>query len=859
MLLELLKQGSMTEADLDASIPAIRTLLKSPKENTGGFQSIRQAMQGTSIKENASALKSTAPHVSSLKGEVDISYRGATPREIKTIKASELSLTPVDTGPLDVPRLSYGLERVLFNAGVYQLQDPRSKVFNFDPYLQEIMPVNEFDFNALKAYVTSSKDHRLMGMARQEKMKYTGSTSSMTSALGHFHFLLSQWRPINPGILSRDFPVEFESFTQLQRGPTAIFLRHSDGVYAIDADKEFDSANILSSLGKSMEKLLTLPTNDFERYRKPNSSQITEEERNEEEAFHYTTMGDFLMRSQLDAHDPRLPGTGMFDLKTRAVVAIRMDTSKYEEGSGYEIRSRFGEYESYEREYYDMIRSAFLKYSLQVRMGRMDGIFVAYHNTERIFGFQYVSLPEMDYALHGTYDTAIGDSEFKLSVELLNRILDRATAKYPGKSLRMFFETRPAETPFMYIFVEPVDEKDIEQIQSSNKSEIEEFEARVLGLTNHEEEQRQAEWEDLHSNVEQEMDLDEDGIERNSSLEEIGSDHAKKHMQDFINAAAQEDDGEDDDDGDDLDEGEEDEEDDDSGEEENDEDEDDESDEEGDEEDEGDDDDGEEEEDDNDESEHDEEHELDENADETFRQNDDEANERDKFSPDKPQGQVTEASGTSELHSNGIAQGTLISKGSDQATQDIQASDNSSIASSHAADHKPSDTSENKLEGDASAALHAENTSSVSPDLVRVSDSALAEAPKKPEDVSSEEEEEQTEVFAMTLMIRNKVNGKYVTRPENLTTADDWQVEYSLAEVDDMDRARKLYNSSKTRRSKVLNKNRKDTKWNSAYSEKLMSIARKTREWRGNIEKKDRYQPKKVLDSKSDDENKNNV
>jgi hypothetical protein len=42
--------------------------------------------------------------------------------------------------------------------------------------------------------------------------------------------------------------------------------------------------------------------------------------------------------------------------------------------------------------FYDMSRAAFLKYSMQVRIGDMDGIFVAYHNTARIFGFQYISL-----------------------------------------------------------------------------------------------------------------------------------------------------------------------------------------------------------------------------------------------------------------------------------------------------------------------------------------------------------------------------------------------------------------------------------------------------------------------------------
>lgn len=293
------------------------------------------------------------------------------------------------------------------------------------------MPVAEFDFNALKEYITSSRDESLNRIAKENGKRYMGSTSSMTAALSHFHFLLSQWRPINTSMMSKEFPAHLSSFTELQRTPQAIFLRWKDGSYAIDADKQFASANVLSMLGKSMEKLLTLSTDDYEKYRKSSRAEVTDEESLAPESYHYSTMGDFLMRSQLDAHDPRLPGTGMFDLKTRAVVSIRMDVSKYEHGLGYQIKSRQGQWESYEREYYDMIRAAFLKYSMQVRMGRMDGIFVAFHNIERIFGFQYISLPEMDSTIHGQWDTSIGDQEFKLSLDLLNKILDKATKKYP--------------------------------------------------------------------------------------------------------------------------------------------------------------------------------------------------------------------------------------------------------------------------------------------------------------------------------------------------------------------------------------------------------------------------------------------
>lgn len=402
------------------------------------------------------------------------------------IKARELVMVPVEKPQPPVPGVVCGLERVLFNQGVYQLRDPHSRVYNFDPYLESITPVKEFDYNALKEYITSSRDTTLIETAAAEGRKYTGSTSSMTSALAHFHFLLSKWRPVNLEQLSRGFPDPLTSFTSLQRAPAGIFLRRRNGVYAIDANKEFDTSNVLQWLGKSMEKFLTLDKGDYEKYRKEHSHRLTEDDKNSPESFHYTTFGDFLMRSQLDAYDPRLPGTGMYDLKTRAVVSIRKDASEFEGGLGYEIKTRHGEWESYEREYYDMCRAAFLKYSLQVRMGRMDGIFVAFHNTERIFGFQYLPLSEMDEALHGTTDTTLGDAEFKVSLNLLNMVLDRATERFPEDSLQIQFETRPKNATngdcFMYIFIRPVEEEDIQGIQQTNLAQMQEYEQRVIGL-----------------------------------------------------------------------------------------------------------------------------------------------------------------------------------------------------------------------------------------------------------------------------------------------------------------------------------------------------------------------------------------
>ena len=52
----------------------------------------------------------------------------------------------------------------------------------------------------------------------------------------------------------------------------------------------------------------------------------------------------------------------------------------HQHGAGYAITTSQGFLESFEREKYDLIRSAFLKYSMQVRIGDMDGIFLAYHS-----------------------------------------------------------------------------------------------------------------------------------------------------------------------------------------------------------------------------------------------------------------------------------------------------------------------------------------------------------------------------------------------------------------------------------------------------------------------------------------------
>jgi len=342
------------------------------------------------------------------------------------------------------------------------------------------MPAVEFDFSALSQYMISSEDTTLQQAAADAGVKYFSSTSSVTNILKHFHYLISQWRELTFSMLSKGFEAQGTNFTAIQQSPSSVFLRYQNGRYAIDGDKSHDTGSVLSLVGKSLEKLFTLPKDDFERYRKSKPGDLPKEMSSDDQAFHYTVLDKILVRSQLDAYDSRLPGSGMFDIKTRAVLPVRMD--KGSRGGvlrSYQIKERLGTFESFEREYFDMIRATMLKYSLQVRLGRMDGLFVAYHNIERIFGFQYVSLEDMDLSLHGQTDPTLGDQELNASMKILGSVLDHVAQRFPEQSVRLHFETRSKTVPFMYIFAEPMSEENIQQLQDAARKRVEEMENAI--------------------------------------------------------------------------------------------------------------------------------------------------------------------------------------------------------------------------------------------------------------------------------------------------------------------------------------------------------------------------------------------
>lgn len=312
---------------------------------------------------------------------------------------------------MKVATLAHGLDRVLFNPGVHQLRDPRSGIYNYPPHLRQIPDVDLFDYGALPAYVTSSADMELIEIAQKQGARFCGSTSSLTSIFSHCYFLLSGWKA--PEV--KDFSHEFrgdavpKGFSFAAKLPATINFTpkttpgDSRAVYAIDSNStesgsDENSNYVLLQLGKAMEKMLTVDREEFDSFLRVNRPDANEEEESssspaataepEKEAYYYSRAGNhFVMRSQLDCHDSRLPRK-TFDLKSRACVSIRYDRANWVEASGYQIKHLNGLWESFERERYDMTRSAFLKYYFQGRIGNMDGIFVAYHNAARFFGFE---------------------------------------------------------------------------------------------------------------------------------------------------------------------------------------------------------------------------------------------------------------------------------------------------------------------------------------------------------------------------------------------------------------------------------------------------------------------------------------
>eukprot|EP00960_Hanusia_phi_P056291 763219-Hanusia_phi.AAC.2 len=232
-------------------------------------------------------------------------------------------------------------------------------------------------------------------------------------------------------------PNHFTCTTRIK--PAVVHLIPHNGIMCINAEQEKEQRNkILMDLGKAMERMLTMDKKTFNSLMlKPLGSAELPDFPEELllGAYNFSCSNGIMLRSQ----------NQIFDLKTRATHAIRNCYTILPEipadechlhFTDYRITQNLGLWHSFERELYDMLRSAFLKYSCQLRIGAMDGAFVTYHNTQvpqtcwfsaahagcpqEIFGFQYITLDYMDTLLYGSRQ--MGDMFFD---EILDEVVLR--------------------------------------------------------------------------------------------------------------------------------------------------------------------------------------------------------------------------------------------------------------------------------------------------------------------------------------------------------------------------------------------------------------------------------------------------
>lgn len=120
-------------------------------------------------------------------------------------------------------------------------------------------------------------------------------------------------------------------------------------------------------------------------------------------------------------------------------------------------------------------------------------------------------------------------------------------------------------------------------------------------------------------------------------------------------------------------------------------------------------------------------------------------------------------------------------------------------------------------------------------------------------------------ILAMTLTIRNKINGKYVLRAENLTSkapttspsppsstppdpipppSREWSVEYTLTDVHDDERAWTLYQACRARRKKKLVPEEADGEdaRQQLFMEKMRELSAGGKRWRAGVKKREEGQ-----------------
>lgn len=344
----------------------------------------------------------------------------------KNLKFQVLEMPKKD----EIPKLEHSLEKVLLSPGVHHLKQNGVNVFG--KFLERIIQPSEITFKS--EFVKPNQDEKLKVICEKYKTKYQSSTSSMSSLLTLLYLQISGQKRNYANLLS-SFKDSSTKFTNSVLKPTTVILSPFGDSYSVDKYEESSFSHILSDLGNTLEKMLTSKPQNL---LKPQKA-----------SYQYTQFGNFVIRAQLDCYSDLRK---VFDIKSRATSAVRYDVQNYKDHSKNSIDHLVGKFNSYEKEFYDMIRSVFIKYSLQGRMGCMNGMFIVYHNTLNIHGFEYIECAEIEKYVFG--NPYIAEKSFIWEMNLLETIFDEIINRFPNQNLKVTFDTETNSKT--RIWVEPL-------------------------------------------------------------------------------------------------------------------------------------------------------------------------------------------------------------------------------------------------------------------------------------------------------------------------------------------------------------------------------------------------------------------
>jgi len=378
-----------------------------------------------------------------------------------------------------IPKLANGLDKILNIPGIFPVESVnRISDGQLGDFFMRLPQYSEIDESCIPPYYPPSQDKTLVKMAKEHECKFCMSTSTITSMMAHMYFAISNFKSPHFNHLSHAFDTEPLKYMLFQRKPNSVFLRMIDKekkLYACDSDSGFaePSNTVLLKMGKYMEKMLQNEAKDFRDHYiiDPETGIPLKIPDAEQDYFKYSKINGMLLRSQIDCQGVNENGENVvFELKTRAVAALRYDIGNYINYLDYQIVKKLGKHSSFEREYFDLIRGGFLRYIMQIKIGGMDGAFIAYHNTQRVFGFEYIKLKEMEERVFGCSE--FSDKIFKSSLLLIEKIFEhiiKDIGEDPNQTLKLGVYSNETNKA-IDIFVEILDNEEYDK--EKNKTTI---------------------------------------------------------------------------------------------------------------------------------------------------------------------------------------------------------------------------------------------------------------------------------------------------------------------------------------------------------------------------------------------------